>query len=234
MIFKTFISIISISIHCFVVTARPDGSPVCSVGSAAPQSLHLSRQPGLLGGISDGNFKVKIGDTVLSSSSVNEIPGDETLVLDMRSTDGSEFRGVLIVLNQDGVDLSSNLITSVPGFKEQTSCVLSGYSGFTHANRELKQFVQGNITMPIDQAAFLDVNIVVANNFVKGSIFYHTRFQLLTENESSAPVKSPTPAPTSTPVRSPIKSPVRAPIKAPINAPARAPIEAPVKAPIRN
>ena len=233
---KAFISFLGVTIHCFVVTARPDGSPVCTVGSAAPQSLHLSRQPGFLGGISVGKFEVKIGDTVLDSTSINEIPGGANLTLDMRSTDGGEFRGVLIILNKDGVDLSSNLFPTVPGFKEQTSCSFSGYSGFTHSNRDLKQFAQGSITMPANQEAFLDVNIVVANNFVKGSIFHHTRFQLLTKDTSSAPVKAPvrTTTPTSAPVKPPVRAPVKPPIRAPVKPPIRAPLKVPVKAPTKS
>jgi hypothetical protein len=230
---KTFLGLISIAVHWFVVTARPDGSPVCTVGSAAPQSLHLIRQPGFLGEISVGNFNVKIGDTILKSGSVNKIPGGTNLVLDMRSTDGSEFRGVLIILNKDGLDLSSNLMTSVPGFKEQGTCHLSGYSGFTHANRDLKQFAQANITMPINQKVFLDVNIVVANNFVKGSIFYHTRFQLSSINKILVPVKAPVRVPAPTPITLPIKAPIRAPMKVPITAPVRVPIKSPVTAPLR-
>jgi hypothetical protein len=226
---KTFIAFIISSVYCFGVAGSPNGSPVCTVGSAASQGSHLSRQPGFLGGISDGNFIVKIGDTTLDSSIVNKIPGGTMTVLDLRSTNDSEFRGVLIVLNKDGIDLSSNLTTSAPGFKEQATCHHSGYSGFTHADRDPKKFVQGNITLPINQEVFLDVNIVVANNFVKGSIFYHTQFQLLAETTSSIPIKSPVRAPRT----SPIKTTSRAPKIIPIRAPVQSPLKAPVRVPIR-
>lgn len=205
-----------------VVNAFSSGSPVCTVGGPAVQARHLSNPNNITGSIAFGSFAVKIGDTTLNSSIVNTIGGNRDLPLVFSSVNGTQFRGVLIILNQPNVSLLSNLIISSNDYKPQENCSTFNYSGFTHVNSNLKDSATATIKLPINQSAFLDVNVVAANN-ASISIYYHTRFQLVADTPAptNAPTKTPTKAPSKLTTKSPTKSPTKAPTKSPTKAPTR-------------
>lgn len=214
MIFSVFAALAIVN----VVVALPGGAPVCTVGSAAPSSLHLTRPFILTGGLPLGNFKVVIGANQLSGGTfVNRITANTNLSLQVS---GAEFKGVLVILNKDGTNLVSSLTTSSSLLQTQSSCLPSGYGGFTHTSRDVKTSVSATINMPANLEAFLDVNVVVANN-ATSSIYYYSRYILSTM-----------PAPVAAPVSPPVKAPVTAPVATPVKAPVTAPVAAPVKAPV--
>jgi hypothetical protein len=228
MIFTTLVALLDGNHHYAIVNALPNGSPVCTVGGPAVRSAHLSNPNNISGSIEFGSFAVKIGSKTLNSSIVNTIDGNKDLPLVLSSVNGTQFRGVLIILNQPNVSLLSNLFISPSStdYKPQVNCSTVNYAGFTHVINTLKDSATATINLPINQSAFLDVNVVAANN-ASISIYFYTRFQLVAETPAptSAPIKAPTKAPT--------KAPVKPPTKAPTKAPTVAPTEAPTKAPIR-
>jgi hypothetical protein len=173
-----------------VVEALPDGSPVCTVGGPAPRSLHLIRPSIVTGEICLGNFQITIGNTTLNRDIVNSIFPDTDLLLELSSTTGKQFRGVLMILNQPDVDLKSNLYIDPNSttFKVQDDCASSNYAGFTHVDNSLKSVANATMNLPNNQVAYLDVDIVIANNNGK-SEYYYTRYQLKGEVVSvSAPI----------------------------------------------
>ena len=213
-----------------VVVALPGGAPVCTVGSAAPSSLHLTRPFILTGGLPLGNFKVVIGANQLSGGTfVNRVTANTNLSLQVS---GAEFKGVLVILNKDGTNLVSSLTTSSSLLQTQSSCPPSGYGGFTHTSRDVKTSVSATINMPANLEAFLDVNVVVANN-ATSSIYYYSRYMLSTMPAPvAAPVSTPVKAPVAAPVAVPVKAPVAAPVSTPVKAPVAAPVATPVKSPV--
>ena len=222
------------------VVALPTGSPVCTVGVAAPSSLHLTRSFIQTGGLPLGGFKVFIGEDQLGGGSfINRIAANTNLSLQVS---GAEFKGVLVILNKDGTDLTSRLTTNSSLLQTQSSCSSFGYGGFTHTSRDLKKSVNATINMPANLDAFLDVNVVVVNNGTAGSIYYYSRYMLSTvPATTNAPKKAPTRAPrtkrpTRTPTRAPrTKRPTRAPrTKRPTRTPTRAPrTKRPTRVPTR-
>jgi hypothetical protein len=138
------------------VTALPTGSPVCTVGSAAPQSPHTDYTPNLFGTIESRTFQVKIGGVVLSSITTNTLAANTNLTLEVSSSSGTQFKGVLVVLNRDGFNLSSSLRISPTStlIKLQDSCASAGYGGFTHQSRTLKSSVDATVNLPSNQNAF--------------------------------------------------------------------------------
>lgn len=209
------------SSYSAIVEALPNGSPVCIVGGPAVRASHLSNPNNITGSIVFGSFAVKIGSTTLNSSIVNTIGGNKDLPLVLSSVNGTQFRGVLIVLNQPNVSLLSNLIISSGStdYQPQVNCSTLNYSGFTHVDRNLKDNATATINLPINQSAFLDVNVVVANS--ASSIYFYTRFQLVAD--TPAPTKAPTKAPSKAPSKPTTKSPTKSPTKAPTKSPSKAP-----------
>jgi hypothetical protein len=201
------------------VAALPSGSPVCTVGSAAPSSTHLSRNLTVTGPLSQGNFTVSIGALTLSTTGFNNISAGTSLNLELASANGGAFKGVLIVLNKAGTNFSSSLSTNSSLLQSQASCPVDGYSGFTHTSRELKTKVVGSINMPANLEAFLDVNVVVVNNSTAGSIYFYSQFQISTVT-SPVPVAAPVsvPVPLATPISTPVTVPVIPPNPAPVTA----------------
>ena len=238
---KTGMMMLSLMLIAFfllvsVAVARPDGSPMCTVGSPAPSSLHLSRSFILTGPLSLGNFTVSIGALELSNSGFNNITSGTNLNLELSSKTGGVFKGVLIILNKPGLDLTSSLTTNSALLKTQTSCPPEGYGGFTHTSRDLKTTAAATINLPANVEAFLDVNVVVVNNSTSGSIYFYSRFQLSTV-ATPTPVAGPVPAPTAAPVAAPKAALVPAPVPsvAPVPVPTNvtSPVMTPNKAPTR-
>ena len=212
-------------LNSITIGALPTGSPVCTVGSAAPQSLHLSRTPRGTGAIASASFQVKIGTmTLVEGSSVNTIAANTNLALEVTSANGTQFRGVLVILNAEpNVNLVSNMFISPTStlLQVQSSCSFSNYAGFTHTSNALKSSAQATINLPANQAAFLDVNVVVANNDAQGSFYYYSRYQV------STVVAAPVPAPVAPPRPAPVSAPI---VPAPIapSVPRTAPVPAPL------
>ena len=221
MIMKTIFSVFAVLAAANIVVALPYGSPVCTVGSAAPSSLHLSRSSIQTGGLSIGGLKVFIGDNELDNGLINSIIANKDLQLHVS---GADFKGVLVILNKDGTDLSSSLTTNSPLLQTQSSCPSFGYGGFTHTSRDLKKSVDATINMPSNLDAFLDVNVVVMSN-VTGSTYYHTRYMLSTVPATTSPTNSPTNTPRNAPRKVPTTAPhTRTPTRVPrTRTPTRAP-----------
>ena len=174
-----------------------------------------------------GNLKVLIGGTQLSGGTfVNRITATTNLILEVN---GAEFRGVLVILNKEGTNLTSSVTTSSSLLQTQSSCPPSGYGGFTHTSRDIKTSVTANINMPANLEAFLDVNVVVANNSTN-SIYYYSRYIVSTMAAPVAPVAPPMAAPDAAPVPAPVAAPMKAPVASPVAAPMKAPVASPVVA----
>lgn len=216
------------------VYALPNGSPVCIVGGPAVRASHQSNPNNITGSLASASFAVKIGNTTLNSTAINTIAANTDLPLVLSSVNGTQFRGVLIVLNQPNVSLISNLFISPNStdYQPQVNCSMGNNAGFTQVGRTLKDNATATINLPFNQPAFLDVNVVVANN-ANISIFFYTRFQLNTPlpPPTKAPTKAPTKSPTMAPVKVPTKSPTKAPVKATTKSPTKAPTKAPTKTP---
>ena len=213
-----------------VVNALPNGSPVCIVGGPAVRASHTSNPNNITGAIEAALFAVKIGNKTLNSTAVNAIAATVDLPVELTSTNGTEFRGVLVVLNGNN-SLVSNLFISPNStdYKAQVNCSTAGDAGFTHISNGLKSNFTATMNLPYSESAFLDVNIVVVNREI--SIYYHTRYMLLGD-PAPPTTKSPTKAPTTT--KSPTKKPTKKPTKAPTKAPTNSTVtKAPTKAPTR-
>jgi hypothetical protein len=168
---------------------------------------------------------VRIGSLVLDSNAVNQISPGIDLSVQLLSAD-ELFRGVLIVINKEGVDLSSNLRPTSFDLKPQVQCPSSGYSGFTHTSESPKSSIEGTLFLGPSITAFLDVNIVIRNSQQFGSVYYYTRYQVSTVAQS--PPTVPVTAPVSIPVQVPVNPPV--PVPVPVNPPA--PVPVPVNPPV--
>ena len=213
LIISILVAVLGSNHRSTIVYALSSGAPVCTIGQSAVNSTHLIRPSNITGSIASGSFTVKIGNKTLNSTIVNTIAGITNLPLELSSVNATQFRGALVVLNQPNVNLESNLFLAPNSsdYKIQAMCAPLNYSGFTHTNGVLKSNATATINLPYGQAAFLDVNVVVANN-ANISIFFYTRYQLLSD---PAPTKSPTKAPTKAPAKNATKVPTKAPTKAP-------------------
>lgn len=219
LIISILVTVLGSNHHSTIVYALSSGAPVCIVGGSGVRASHLSRPSNITGSIEFGSFTVKIGSKTLNSSIVNNVAAETNLPVVLSSTNGTQFLGVLIVLNQPNVSLVTNLFLAPNSsdFQNQAGCAPLNYSGFTHTNNTAKTNATATIYLPFGQAAFLDVNVVVANN-ANISIFFYTRYQLLTD---PAPTKSPTKKPTKAPTKAPAKNATKVPTKAPTKAPTR-------------
>ena len=202
-----------------VVQAFSSGSPTCFVGNSSVGNRHTTNQNIVNGSLAFGSFYVKICSTVLNSTSVNTISPNTDLPLVVSSVNNTQFRGVQVILNQPGINSLSNLFFSTAAelFTAPT-CDMLQYGSFVQANSALKQNTTATINLPGNRSSFLDVNVVVALN-ENISMFFYTRFQLITP----APTKAPTKIPTKTPTKAPSKNPSKAPSKMPTKAPSKSP-----------
>ena len=176
--------------------ALPTGAPVCTVGEAAPQVLHLdpNRNP-RLGHLVDGGFFIRIGETILTdTSTVYDFEAHEDITVVVTSDGGSQpFKGVLIVASRIGSDLSANLFLKGDTqlqFLKQAQCD-AGRVAVTHFNNNTKSAVEA--TMNFDEnfdTVLVDVNIVVVNNF-RASIYYHDQYKLRVTGATQYPTPVP-------------------------------------------
>jgi hypothetical protein len=182
------------------VVAFPGGSPVCTVGTSAPNPTFHGN---LTGSLSNGNFTVLIGNVTLKANETTTIPAGTNLTLNVTSLSGELFKGVLVVLNQDGEDLSTNLVPLSSDVKVQADCAATNYSGFTHVANSTKTSVAGLLTVTRNLTAYLDVNVVVANRReIPLQVYYYTRFTVkFVQPAPPPPTRAPTKAPTAAPVK---------------------------------
>jgi hypothetical protein len=180
---------------------------------------------------------VRIGSLVLDSNAVNQISPGIDLSVQLLSAD-ELFRGVLIVINKEGVDLSSNLRPTSFDLKPQVQCPSSGYSGFTHTSESPKSSIEGTLFLGPSITAFLDVNIVIRNSQQFGSVYYYTRYQVSTVAQSppTVPVTAPVSIPVQVPVNPPVPVPVPVnppvPVPVPVNPPLPVPVPVPFSSPV--
>ena len=177
-----------------LVNAFTSGAPICTVGEEAFRGSHTRETNRTTGSLAFGSFVVTIGNTTLNSSNVNYVAESIDLPLVLSSLNGTQFRGVAIILNQPGVNLLSNLFIAANSteYKVITDCISANYAGTTHVDSTLKDKATATVNLPVSQSVYLDVGVVVANN-ANVAINFYSRFQLST---MKPPTKAPTKAPT--------------------------------------
>jgi hypothetical protein len=171
------------------VSAFPDGTPNCEIGSSSTRSLHLiaARNP-QSGQIQKGGFDVFINDKLLEVTVTGPNVFDFDVGVDnkltIKSSTGKQFKGVLIILSKEGSNTTLNL-TPLPPYQVPIACAKLPYSGFTHTEPSLKSTADGTLRWDtLGDELLLDVNIVVQNN-ATGSVYYYTNYKL----RAAAPVE---------------------------------------------
>ncbi|GAX21391.1 hypothetical protein FisN_28Lh083 [Fistulifera solaris] len=172
-------------------TAAPDGASACPAGAAAPGGSHLDNMPGLVGGLSKGNYVVSVGGSpVVLDGTPIEVPLDFDIQV---TADGTEFKGILIRVGGASVDQVTSADLTAPA----GAC--GDVGSVTHSDNSPKTV--GTASVSLDAAATLDVDIsVVLENEDNVSTFYYSAFQInavddSTPSETDAPVEEETDAP---------------------------------------
>jgi hypothetical protein len=165
------------------VTPFPDGTPNCEVGSSSTRSLHLisARKP-KTGQIQVGGFDVFINDVKLvvttTGPNIFDFEAGVDNILSIKSSEGNQFKGVLIILSQNQTNTKAAL-TPLPPYQVPIACEKLPYSGYTHTEPSLKSTADGTLRWDTVGDLFsLDVNIVVVNNATAGSVYYYTNYKL--------------------------------------------------------
>ena len=217
----------SVLIEAASTWAMPDGSPVCVVGTYAPNPYAHRFPQGDL----DGGYQITIGGTVLSRNEVLRVPSGVDLSFVISKTgSGAQFKGVLAIVNNPNIPLLNSLLPKSDDVKVQEECPPQGYSGFTHTYNFPKDSVEATLRLNTDVEAYLDVNVVVVN-VAHQSIYFYSRYRIASFGIPSAPV--PVPAPIPVPVPIPVLVPVSVPVPLPVPAPVPAPLApVPVPAPV--
>lgn len=173
------------------VLSFPDGTPNCEIGSSSTRSLHLisARNP-RTGQIQVGGFDVFINDVklVVTTTGPNIFDFDAGVdnKLTIKSSDGDQFRGVLIILSQNQTNTKEALTPLAP-YQDPIACEKLPYGGLTHSEPSLKSTADGTLRWDtVGDIVSLDVNIVVVNNAVDGSVYYYTNYKL----RAAAPAES--------------------------------------------
>lgn len=165
------------------VMSFPDGTPNCEVGSSSTRSLHLisARNP-RSGQIQVGGFDVFIDDVQLVRTTTGpnlfdfEAGVDHKLTI--KSNEGNQLKGVLIIISQ-GENNTKTALTPLDPYQVPIACEKYPYSGFTHKEPSFKSTADGTLRWDtVGDNFLLDVNIVVQNNAVDGSIYYYTNYKL--------------------------------------------------------
>jgi hypothetical protein len=179
-----------VAIHAF-----PGGAPICTTGSAAPQSLHLQRPNIVTGSIAKGEFLVKFnGVDISNQTSITVVTGADVIV-ELTSATGLPFKGALLIVSKTAVDVSGKFTLSTAqatDLKISDICPSEGKSGVTHVDRNIKTSVA--TTMKFDQTyddLFFDVNVVVVNNDTD-SFYYHSQYTFDVVAGATAPAGAPT------------------------------------------
>jgi hypothetical protein len=147
-----FVAFLGGKYHNVAVHALPNGSPVCIVGGPAVRASHQSNPNNVTGSIDFASFTAKIGNTTLNSTSINVIAANTDLPLVLSSVNGTQFRGVLIVLNQPNASLISNLFINPNStdYKPQVNCSMGNNAGFTQISNTLKDNATATINLPFN------------------------------------------------------------------------------------
>lgn len=165
------------------VTAFSTGAGGCSAGGPSPGGGHLANPNIMTGDLVQGGYSFSIDGEPLPLTAPLQV-GES---YDME-VGGPDFRGVLIMSASPNVDLVPTTATLQPA----AACAGTGV-GITHVNPEFKQVAEGSFTCTGPGTVELGVNVVVANNFQEGSIYYYTGFTVqCTDGAGSAATEDPT------------------------------------------
>lgn len=219
-----------ILLTCFPIRnawGYPDGSPVCVVGTYAPDP-NAHRFP--FGGL-EGRYQITIGGAVLKENEVLNVPSGVDLPF-VISTIGEteEFKGVLAIVNNPNIPLLNSLLPNSSDVKVQEQCPPLGYSGFTHVLNRPKRSVEGILRLNTDVEAFIDVNIVVIN-WAHASVYFYSRYKIASFGIPPVPVPVPIPVPVPVPIPVPVPVPVTVPVSVPVPVPLPVPVPVPVPIP---
>ena len=170
--------------YSFTAFAYPDGAPICESGSANVRSLHLDkgRNP-RTGDIQSNGFDVFLNNTLIQPGSrlfPTYFKAHTNLNVTVKSNTGEQFRGILLLLHQPGVNvhIGEGLLPRAP-LKDAVGCGGTNISGVTHAENSFKS--EANAILHYDDtsdACILDVNIVTANNAIDGSSYFFSEYYL--------------------------------------------------------
>ena len=181
-LYTSFISLFLLT--TWIVSALPDGAPICESGSANVRSLHLDkgRNP-RTGDIQANGFDVFLNNTLIQPGTrlfPTYFKAHTDLNVTVKSRTGERFRGILLLLHQPGVNvhIGEGLLPRRP-YKDAVGCGGTNISGVTHAENSFK--TEANAILHYDDttdACILDVNIVTANNAIDGSSYFFSEYYL--------------------------------------------------------
>jgi len=160
--------------------------------------LHLTRRPLTAGPLENGYISVIFDGFPLMEGMPTEVATDQDILISVETQGGGQFKGALIRVEAPS-DPSPSFILSPdgPGAQSADVCVLP-VMGVTHTTNDGKQDIAGSLyTGTSATILVLDVTVVVENNSVDGSIYYHAQFILETNAPPTAPVSS---APVTAPI----------------------------------
>jgi hypothetical protein len=181
------------------VYAMSNGAPVCTIGAAAPEGTHLSTNSTVTGPLSVGTFIVTLNSDTLDPAVSTTINVLENHYIAVTSVAGDKpYRGVLVIASSASTNFTSAVLqpagVSEDTLKTSLPCAEIGRAGVTHNSSDTKTITYYTLIVPKNLADLkLDVNVVVANNAINGSIYYYNQFSF---NVTSAP-----PPPTAAPVK---------------------------------
>ncbi|GAX25606.1 hypothetical protein FisN_28Hu078 [Fistulifera solaris] len=180
----TFLSIVLSHFLIAKATAGPNGA-------SAPAGAHVENTPGLVGGVSEGNYIVSVGGSPITLDG-NVV--EAGLDFDIQVT-GAEFKGILIRVG----GASADQVTSTDLVAPAEACVDVG--SVNHVENSLKSV--GTATVSLDAPTTLDIDLsIVVENTAGASTFYYSAFQIdavddsaPTDGETDAQVGKETDAP---------------------------------------
>jgi hypothetical protein len=198
------------------VLAMPSGAPVCPIGGPAPGDAHLlPRANGNItinprtGPLSDGTFIVTLNGVTLDPSVNTAINASQGYTIAVTSEEGiQQYRGVLVIASSASTNFTSTVLQPVDGtLQASLPCAQIRRAGVTHVSAATKTTSSATLKVPTNVADLkLDVNIVVANNEVQGSVYYYNQYNLtVTGAPPTAPTPGGAPSPNSAPVKPPGK-----------------------------
>jgi hypothetical protein len=200
------------------VFALQSGAPVCPIDEAAPGPPHrVAYTSGTFtliprtGPLSDGAFIVTLNGVTLDPAVSTAINALQSYTIAVTSEDGLQsYKGVLVIASSKSTNFTSAVLQPVgPLLQASTPCAVLRRAGVTHISAVSKTTSSSTLNVPTNVADLkLDVNVVVANNEVQGSIYYYNQYSLTVTGASPT---APTPAgsPASTPNMSPVKAPIK-------------------------
>jgi hypothetical protein len=186
------------------VLALPTGAPVCPIDGAAPGDAHLAARVVAgtnitinprTGPLSDGTFIVTLNGVTLDPAVSTAITASLSYTVAVTSEDGTQpYRGVLVIASSASKNFTAAVLQPVGGLLQASlPCAQLRRAGVTHISAVSKTTSSSTLNVPTNVADLkLDVNVVVANNEVQGSIYYYDQFEFtVTGAPTAAPVKPP-------------------------------------------